>query len=209
MGSHYFPDGNRLADADPALDPKQNRRRHPPRPRFPTHRLRRGRHRRPRHERRTPRRPPRRSRPPPPRRPSTSARPASSREQIFTHCGGWKEGELLYRPPSTPTLPRLELLPPRPRPARRRDGHGRPGDERRPVHAVEWLPVGAKDAADYKPAAATLDADRCRYSASYNWRSIANNPEAPPVPAATLAAKFVRIDISNFNSSCFPSCLRG
>jgi len=103
------------------------------------------------------------------------------REQIFTHCGGWAEGELLYRSAlNDDSCPGWSFY---------RHGRDPRGDNTAmqavaassaPYWAVvEWLPIGAKTAEDWGDAINnTLTTDRCRYLCVYNWREIKDNPNA-------------------------------
>jgi hypothetical protein len=100
------------------------------------------------------------------------------REQIFTHCGGWAEGELLYHSAlNDDSCPGWSFY-----------RHGRdPRGDKTALQAVaastapywaavEWLPIGAKTAGDWRNAIQnTLTTDRCRYVCIYNWREIADD----------------------------------
>jgi hypothetical protein len=110
---------------------------------------------------------------------SATARAAGlPREQIFTHCGGWAEGELLYRAAlNEDSCPGWSFY-----------RHGRdPRNDTTAMEAVaasnapywaavEWLPIGAKTSDDWRDAINnTLTTDRCRYLCIYNWREIKDN----------------------------------
>jgi hypothetical protein len=116
-------------------------------------------------------------------------------EQIFTHCGGWAEGEMLYRSAvNEHSCPGWSFY---------RHGRDPRGDKTAmsavaasdaPYWAVaEWLPIGAKDAEGWQSAIATaLGIERCRYICAFNWRQISENEVAvngirqalaQPVPA--------------------------
>lgn len=113
------------------------------------------------------------------------------REQVFTHAGGWKEGELLYAAAvNEHSCPGWSFY-----------RHGRnPQDDQTAMAAlaasdapywaaVEWLPIGAGTADAWTAAIrTTLAADRCRYLCAYNWRSLANNEPALAGIRAALAA---------------------
>jgi hypothetical protein len=100
------------------------------------------------------------------------------REQIFTHCGGWAEDELLYRAAlNDDSCPGWSFY---------RYGRDPRGDKtamqavaasNAPYWAaVEWLPIGAKTSGKWRDAIHnTLTTDRCRYLCIYNWREIQNN----------------------------------
>jgi hypothetical protein len=180
MGSHYYPDGNSLLDKDPANDPRQKAK---------------------------PGILPGRGFQPIGYAAVTTAGLASSgelkeadlaevvrrhladlskavrtaglpRAQVFTHCGGWAEGELLYRSAlNDDACPGWSFY-----------RHGRdPRGDKTAMQAVaasdapywaavEWLPIGAKTSDDWRNAISnTLTADRCRYLCIYNWREIEGN----------------------------------
>jgi hypothetical protein len=114
------------------------------------------------------------------------------REQIFTHCGGWAAGELLYRSAlNDDSCPGWSFY---------RYARDPRGDEtamqavaasQAPYWAaVEWLPIGAKTSDDWRDAIrSTLMTDGCRYLCIYNWREIEKNEIALEGIRATLDAK--------------------
>jgi hypothetical protein len=197
VGSHYFPAGNRLADADPALDPRQDIDANilPGRGFQPigyaavaTAGLAASGDLREEHLAEVVR-----------RHLADLSREARQgglpREQIFTHCGGWKEGELLYRSAlNDDSCPGWSFY------RHARDPHGDKtamaalaASDAPYWGAVEWLPVGAKTAHDWRAAArATLAAERCRYLCLYNWRTVAKNSEAVFGLGAALRSPLVQ-----------------
>jgi hypothetical protein len=107
---------------------------------------------------------------------SAAARHAGlPREQIFTHCGGWTEGERLYRSAvNGNSCPGWSFY---------RYGRDPRGDKTAMAAvaasnapywaATEWLPIGARTADDWKAALRdTLAIGRCRYVCVYNWRKV-------------------------------------
>jgi hypothetical protein len=119
------------------------------------------------------------------------------REQIFTHCGGWAEGERLYRSAvNENSCPGWSFY---------RYGRDPLGDKTAMTAAAasnapywaatEWLPIGARTADDWKSALRnTLATDRCRYVCIYNWRKVKTDAVARegirgaldvPLPAGT------------------------
>lgn len=103
------------------------------------------------------------------------------RAQIFTHCGGWAEGELLYQSALNEySCPGWSFY---------RHGQNPRGDTTAmaavvasdaPYWAVaEWLPVGARDSHDWQTAISkTFHIERCRYICAFNWRQIQRNHDA-------------------------------
>lgn len=97
------------------------------------------------------------------------------REQIFTHCGGWAEGERLYRSAvNENSCPGWSFY---------RHGRDPLGDKTAMAAvaastapywaATEWLPIGARTSEDWTMAIRnTLATDRCRYVCIYNWRKV-------------------------------------
>lgn len=97
------------------------------------------------------------------------------REQIFTHCGGWAEGERLYRSAvNENSCPGWSFY---------RHGRDPLGDQTAMAAAAastapywaatEWLPIGARTADDWNGALRnTLATERCRYACIYNWRKV-------------------------------------
>lgn len=194
MGSHYYPDGNRLLAADPALDPVQK---------IDGNAL------------------PGRGFQPIGYAAVTTAGLADRgelqeahlaevvrrhladlsqaacdaglpREQVFTHGGGWKEGELLYRSAVNEySCPGWSFY----RHARNPQGDATAmaalaGSDAPYWGAVEWLPVGASTAERWQAAIeSTLAVPRCRYLCIYNWRHVDGNPAALEAIGSVLAAK--------------------
>jgi hypothetical protein len=100
------------------------------------------------------------------------------REQIFTHSGGWVEGEELYQSAlNEHSCPGWSFY-----------RHARdPRDDKTAMAAVaassapywaaaEWLPVGAGTSDEWHRALVnTLAVARCRYVCIYNWRPVRSN----------------------------------
>ena len=93
------------------------------------------------------------------------------REQIFTHCGGWAEGEKLYQSAlNADSCPGWSFY----RYARSAQRQDRNGGRCKIQCALlgrrEWRPIGARTADDYWRQAIenTLSIDRCRYVCLYN-----------------------------------------
>ena len=103
------------------------------------------------------------------------------REQIFTHSGGWAEGEKLYDSAiNEHSCPGWSFY---------RYGRDPLGDKTAMAAiarstapfwgVVEWLPIGARTSDDWQSALRnTLAADRCRYVCAYNWRKLKTDPVA-------------------------------
>lgn len=103
------------------------------------------------------------------------------REQVFTHCGGWAEGERLYQAAvNDDSCPGWSFY---------RYGRDPRGDKTAMAAlatsnaphwaAVEWLPIGAKTADDWQSSLrTTLATDGCRYACIYNWRQIKDDATA-------------------------------
>ncbi len=193
MSSHYYPDGNRLLDADPSLDPQQKIQGDV----LP------GRGFQPigyaavstvgladdgelreadlaeivrRHLRELA---------------GVAHEAGLPREQVFTHCGGWKEGELLYRSAVNEySCPGWSFYRHARDPRGDKTAMAALATSDAPYWgAVEWLPVGAGTADTWRSAIdATLAIDRCRYLCVYNWRHIADNPTALEGLRAALGA---------------------
>lgn len=183
MGSHYYPDGNALLDRDPALDPERRivAEELPGRGFAPigyaavsTAGLAQEGELQEAHLAEVVRRHLNEL--------AQAAREAGlPRELLFTHGGGWKEGELLYGAAvNEHSCPGWSFY----RHARDPRGDATAmaalGASDAPFWgAVEWLPVGARTADAWRAAAeATLGVERCRYLCVYNWRSLAKNPTA-------------------------------
>jgi hypothetical protein len=103
------------------------------------------------------------------------------RDQIFTHCGGWAEGEKLYRAAlNEHSCPGWSFY---------RHGRDPRGDKTAMAAlaasdapywaAVEWLPIGARTSDEWHAALRnTLTTDRCRYVCIYNWRQVSEDETA-------------------------------
>jgi hypothetical protein len=103
------------------------------------------------------------------------------REQIFTHCGGWKEGELLYRSAlNENSCPGWSFYKYGRDPRGDKSAMAAVAASKAPFWAVtEWLPIGARTAEDWYAAIRnTLSTDRCRYVCAYNWRKIKDDTVA-------------------------------
>lgn len=103
------------------------------------------------------------------------------RVQIFAHCGGWAEGERLYRSAlNENSCPGWSFY---------RHGRNPHGDKTAMAAvaasnapywaAAEWLPMGARTAEEWHESLRnTLSIDRCRYVCIYNWRQLKSNAAA-------------------------------
>ena len=103
------------------------------------------------------------------------------REQIFTHCGGWAEGERLYRSAlNDDACPGWSFYRHARDPRGDKTAMAALAASKAPYWgAVEWLPIGAKTPDDWQAALRyTLATDRCRYLCIYNWRQIENDTTA-------------------------------
>lgn len=193
MGSHYYPGGNDMLDQDPALDPveRANAEELPGRGFQPigyaavsTAGLARAGDLREQHLAEVIHR----------HLDDLAATVRTAglpREQVFTHAGGWKEGELLYAAAVNPhSCPGWSFYQHARDPRGDRTAMAALATSDAPYWgAVEWLPVGAGTAQAWAAAVrTTLGADRCRYLCAYNWRKIANNKPALAGIRATLAA---------------------
>jgi hypothetical protein len=102
-----------------------------------------------------------------------------AREEIFTHSGGWKEGELLYRAGLNQySCPGWSFYRHARDPSRDKTAMAALANSNaRYWAAVEWLPVGARTADDWSSALyTTLSISRCRYVCIYNWAHIEASP---------------------------------
>jgi hypothetical protein len=102
------------------------------------------------------------------------------RDRLFTHVGGWKDGELLYDAAVNKyACPGWSFY----RHARSPNSdtgvqRARETSDAPYWGAVEWFPQGARTGEDWRDAIRrTLTVDGCRYLCIYNWRSIADNEE--------------------------------
>jgi hypothetical protein len=183
MGSHYYPNGNALVGQDPALDPQGevNADVLPGRGFQPigyaavkTAGMAAGGELREEHLAEVVRRHLADL--------SQQARAAGlPREQIFTHAGGWKEGELLYGAAvNADSCPGWSFYRHAGDPRGDRTAMAALAASDAPYWgAVEWLPVGAGTPEKWASAIrATLGAARCRYLCIYNWRKIEGNQPA-------------------------------
>jgi hypothetical protein len=101
-----------------------------------------------------------------------------TREQIFTHSGGWKEGELLYRSAvNEHSCPGWSFYHYARDPKTDKTAMAAVADSNAPYWAAaEWLPVGARTSDQWHAAIRnTLSVDRCRYVCIYNWRQLKSN----------------------------------
>jgi hypothetical protein len=103
------------------------------------------------------------------------------RDRLFTHVGGWKEGELLSDAALNPyASPGWSFY----RHARNPEEdagvtRARKANDAPYWGAVEWYPQGVSTADNWRDAMeATLSVEGCRYLCIYNWRSIADNENA-------------------------------
>ncbi len=104
-----------------------------------------------------------------------------SRDEIFTHSGGWKEGELLYRSAvNEHSCPGWSFYRYARDPKKDKTAMAAVADSTAPYWAaVEWLPVGARTDDEWLAAIRnTLAIDRCRYLCIYNWRQLKSNTVA-------------------------------
>lgn len=114
------------------------------------------------------------------------------RSQIFVHCGGWAEGELLYRSAlNEHSCPGWSFYKHARNPLQDKTAMRALTDSDAPYWAAtEWLPVGAKSADDWHAAIAnTLSIDRCRYVCIFNWHGISKNDDAVTAIRRTMAGK--------------------
>jgi hypothetical protein len=103
------------------------------------------------------------------------------REQIFTHSGGWTQGELLYRSAvNEHSCPGWSFYRYARDPRKDKTAMAAVADSSAPYWAaVEWLPIGARTDDDWQAAIRnTLAIDRCRYVCIYNWRQLKSNAVA-------------------------------
>jgi hypothetical protein len=103
------------------------------------------------------------------------------REQIFTHSGGWKEGELLYRAAvNGHSCPGWSFYRYARDPKKDKTAMAALATSDAPYWAaVEWLPIGARTDDEWHSAIRnTLAIDRCRYVCIYNWRQLKSNAVA-------------------------------
>jgi len=97
------------------------------------------------------------------------------REQIFTHCGGWAEGEMLYKSAlNSHSCPGWSFYKFARNPRQDRTAMAAVAASDAPFFAaVEWKPVGARTADDWRDAITnTLTIPKCRYVCIYNWRKL-------------------------------------
>ena len=102
------------------------------------------------------------------------------RQRLFTHVGGWRDGELLYDAALNPyACPGWSFY----RHARHPEAdtglkRGLSVSDAPFWGAVEWFPQGAKSGDDWREAIRkTFRIAGCRYLCIYNWRSIADNED--------------------------------
>lgn len=103
------------------------------------------------------------------------------RERLFTHVGGWKEGELLFDAALNPYASPGWSFYHHARDPKQCTGsqRGRANTDAPWWAAVEWLPLGVSSQADWESALGnTLSVPKCRYLCIYNWRGIAENEHA-------------------------------
>lgn len=104
-----------------------------------------------------------------------AARLGVPRDRLFTHCGGWKDGELLYQSALNPdSCPGWSFYRHAADPGSDRGVQDALRRSDAPYWgAVEWLYQGPRQAAEWRRAlAATLSKPRCRYLCIYNWEGI-------------------------------------
>ncbi len=103
------------------------------------------------------------------------------RERLFTHVGGWKDGELLYDAALNPYASPGWSFYKHARDPKKSRGmlRGRKASDAQTWGAVEWFPQGATTQADWQEAMAnTFAVPGCRYLCIYNWNSIATDDNA-------------------------------
>ena len=103
------------------------------------------------------------------------------RDRLFTHSGGWKEGERLYfSAVNEHSCPGWSFYRHAPDP--RGDTTAMAAWETSDAPywaAVEWLPVYVRTREEWETALRnTLSAEGCRYLCIFNWRSIRENADA-------------------------------
>lgn len=119
------------------------------------------------------------------------------RDRLFTHSGGWKEGELLYSAAvnrfSCPgwSFYRHALNP--------QQDAGVQADLKRSDApywaAVEWLYQGPRQTQAWRRALeATLSDRRCRYLCIYNWESVQSSKEVIEAVRQVVAAPQISPD---------------
>ena len=112
---------------------------------------------------------------------SLAARLGVPRERMFTHVGGWKEGELLYDAAlNAHSCPGWSFYRHAPDPADDIGVMRVIGKSDAPYWgAVEWPLEGTHTLPEWTAALrATLAIPRCRYLNIYNWSGIRSNPAA-------------------------------
>ena len=183
MGSHYYPDGNSLIDQDPANDP--DRRTNPELlpgrgyqsigyAAVSTAGLARDGELKEEHLAEVIRRHL-------DDLSSVCRQTGLQREQVFTHCGGWAEGEKLYRSAvNENSCPGWSFYRYGRDPLNDPTAMAALEKSDAPFWAVtEWLPIGARTAEDWETAIQhALSIDRCRYVCAFNWRKIQTDPIA-------------------------------
>jgi hypothetical protein len=177
MGSHYYPDGNTLVDKDPAHDPdwRAQPQKLPGRGYQPigyaavtTAALAHEGQLREEHLAEVIRRHL-------DDLSSVARRCGLPRDQIFTHCGGWAQGEKLYRAAvNEQSCPGWSFYRYGRDPTKDSTAMAALAASDAPFWAAtEWLPIGAKTSKDwYMALRNTLATDRCRYVCIYNWRKV-------------------------------------
>jgi len=101
------------------------------------------------------------------------------RDRMFTHVGGWKEGELLYDAALNPySCPGWSFYRHAADPSKDTGVMRVLGRSNAPYWgAVEWLLMGDHTITEWTDALnATLAIPRCRYVCIYNWSGIRANP---------------------------------
>jgi hypothetical protein len=97
------------------------------------------------------------------------------RDRLFTHAGGWKDGELLYQTAVNEwSCPGWSFYRHASDPRQDLGVQGSLAKSDAPYWAaVEWFLPGTRDTVRWQQAlTATLSAPRCRYVCIYNWESV-------------------------------------
>lgn len=121
---------------------------------------------------------------------SVATRSGIPREQVFTHGGGWAEGEMLYAAAvNAQSCPGWSFYRYGRDPQRDKTAMAALANSDAPFWAVaEWLPIGVRTAEDWRQAITNcLGIPRCRYLCAYNWSAIERNVDAQDGICAVLS----------------------
>jgi hypothetical protein len=118
------------------------------------------------------------------------------RDKLFTHVGGWKEGELLYGAATNEfSCPGWSFYRHAADPRKDTGVQGVLSRSDAPGWAaVEWLYQGRNETASWADALKNTLADpRCRYVCIYNWGNVRDNPVAQAAIRQVITNSIIQI----------------